>query len=361
MTNIETLPNFNELAKAAPIQNDEAIRQTQLNSLSANTRLAYGKAINRMLAYFRTQNWETNPTQKSEYEEFCPRVLSYLQVLNDQGLSYTSINQTYSAVRNVFGYASDDAFILLGTMAFQNFLKGVHRSRADRPETKAKPLSLELLTTVHQTLGGRKQTTKDIRDRAVVAIGVAAALRSDSIAGLQLRDIRKASHIDGYVIHLRKSKTDQMGKGVDIPIMRAENPLIDPVRALEAQLDKLEALGFTESSSPQSALFPRMRGKGAVDFVELESGEKRLTPIKDANHAITKVVQTAIARTGKVEAAQIKEYSSHSLRATFVTLALAAGVSFDQVSAITGHSTLAVLKGYDHTSIERKAQVDYLK
>ena len=56
-----------------------------------------------------------------------------------------------------------------------------------------------------------------IRDRAILCVGFASGGRRRSeIANMQIEDLQKIN--DGYLIHLRQTKTDQAGKGKSIPV-----------------------------------------------------------------------------------------------------------------------------------------------
>jgi integrase len=72
----------------------------------------------------------------------------------------------------------------------------------------------------------------DLRDRALILIGFAAALRRSELVALDIGDI--ARHPKGLVITVRPSKTDQAGAGFTKAIPHGRK--LGAVRALEAWL-----------------------------------------------------------------------------------------------------------------------------
>jgi integrase len=82
------------------------------------------------------------------------------------------------------------------------------------------------------------------RDRALLLLGFAGALRRNELAGLDLDDVIEGTN--GLTVHLRCSKTDREGVSRIIGILCGSNPVICPVRAWRAWL---EVSGITEGSA----------------------------------------------------------------------------------------------------------------
>ena len=57
--------------------------------------------------------------------------------------------------------------------------------------------------------------------------------------------------------------------------------------------------------------------------------------------------------------AEVDRYSSHSLRATFITLSFSAGVPERDIAAVSSHKSAAI-REYDRRSAEAHAQIHYL-
>jgi len=94
------------------------------------------------------------------------------------------------------------------------------------------------------------------RDKAILLIGWAGALRRSEIAELDRK--HAVFTPEGVVITIASSKTDQEGEGVAIPIEPASNPDLCPVSALRAWLG-----ACTLDTAPSSPLFPARTSVGS--------------------------------------------------------------------------------------------------
>ncbi len=177
--------------------------------------------------------------------------------------------------------------------------------------------TLEVLGPMLLAIGGDDVAAR--RDRAILLLGFAAALRRSELAELDVADVRFSKH--GVLLTIRRSKTDQEGHGSDIAVPTVLNVSFCAVRALRAWLD---AAGI--SSGP---LFRSLTPHRAVT-------ERRLDGRDVAN-----LVQR-LAKRARLEG----DFSGHSLRSGFVTSAAQAHVSLDNIMRTTRHKSLAVLQGY---------------
>jgi site-specific recombinase XerD len=91
-------------------------------------------------------------------------------------------------------------------------LRGIKRTRGCA-QREAKPLLRDDLLLVLDAMGN---SIKDLRDRALLLLGFAGALRRSELVGLDLGDVERVRQ--GIVLHLRRSKTDQDGEGRKIGI-----------------------------------------------------------------------------------------------------------------------------------------------
>jgi site-specific recombinase XerC len=73
------------------------------------------------------------------------------------------------------------------------------------------------------------------RDRALILLGFAGAIRRSELVGLDVADVAAAD--EGLVVVIRKGKTDQEGSGRKLGIPLGKNPATCPVRAVQAWLD----------------------------------------------------------------------------------------------------------------------------
>lgn len=194
-------------------------------------------------------------------------------------------------------------------------LRGIRRARGTA-QKEAKPILREDLFAMLQFMGSRP---KDIRDKALLLVGFAGALRRSELVGLDYADI---AHVrNGIVMHLRRSKTDQEGSGRKIGVPYGRTHWC-PVRSLS---EWLELSGIVEGP-----IFRVIDRHGHIAGHHL-SGE-----------AVSLVVKERLFKAGIDPAG----YSGHSLRAGFVTSAAMAGASTWKIRAQTGHASDTMLNRY---------------
>lgn len=194
-------------------------------------------------------------------------------------------------------------------------MRGVKRTRGCA-QREAKPLLRDDLLMMLDAMDGG---LKDIRDRALLLIGFAGALRRLELVGLDISDIEHVRQ--GNVVHLRRSKTDQddQGRKIGIPFGRTR---WCPVAALDAWL--------TASRIAEGAIFWPVDRHGRIQAARL-SGE-----------AVSHVIRERVAAAGLDPA----PYSGHSLRAGLATSAALAGIPTWRIRAQTGHASDAMLARY---------------
>lgn len=181
---------------------------------------------------------------------------------------------------------------------------------------EAKPVLREDLFQMLECMG---DSTKDMRDKALLLLGFAGAFRRSEVIGLDVADMEHVRQ--GIVVTLRRSKTDPNGAGrkIGIPFGRSK---WCPVRCLTEWLDhaKIET----------GALFRGINRHGHVAHVRL-SGE-----------AVCVIVKQRVEAVGFDPAG----YSGHSLRAGLATSAAIAGASAWKIRQQTGHTSDAILNRY---------------
>ena len=105
---------------------------------------------------------------------------------------------------------------------------GIRRSKGTAPAVKAPAVTAELRAMIEHLPADLRGT----RDRALLLVGFAAALRRSELVALDCSDV--ADTAEGLVVILRRSKTDQEGAGRKIGVPYGSNPATCPVRALRA-------------------------------------------------------------------------------------------------------------------------------
>jgi len=174
---------------------------------------------------------------------------------------------------------------------------GIRRERGVAPRPKTALLVDELRAAL-ATCGERRI---DVRDRALLLVGFAGALRRSELVGLDVGDVTFEG--EGLVLRLRRSKTNQEGGLEEVAVLYGSDPRTCPVRALQ---DWLAASAIGEG--------PLFRAVDRVGRV----GSGRLT---------ARIVGERVKKIGARSGLDPDSYAGHSLRSGFATSAARANKS----------------------------------
>jgi len=193
-------------------------------------------------------------------------------------------------------------------------MRGIRRVHG-QPPAQREPLTLDDLRALIRACG---DDLPGLRDKALLLVGFAAALRRSEIVALDVEHIR----LNGVLrVTLTRSKTDQEGKGVTKTIPRLADPELCPVRALRAWLD--------EAGISSGAIFRSVNRWGKV--------RARLSA-----YDVARIVK----RRAQAAGLDARMLAGHSLRAGFATTAALAGLDAVAVAEVTGHRNLNTLRRY---------------
>lgn len=195
-------------------------------------------------------------------------------------------------------------------------MSGVRRTVGVR-QHQARPLTVSDLKRMVNAL---PQDLAGLRDRSLLLLGFAGALRRSEIAALSVEDMTFVD--DGVVVLIKKSKTDQESAGREVAIPTGSNRATDPVAALRAWM---EASGINSGSVYRS-----------ID----RHGNLSTKPL--TGHSIGLIVK----RSAELVGMDGDLFSGHSLRAGLVTAAAEAGVSETTIMDTTGHKSSAMVRRY---------------
>ena len=238
-------------------------------------------------------------------------VAAYLAALADLRLKVSTISRRAAAIAYAHKLAGLEPPINKSVKAV---MRGVRRKLGTAQKGKAPATAAvvaKLARRIPDTLSGK-------RDKALILIGFAAALRRSELVALTVADVERPP--DGIVLHISRSKTDQEGQGAQIAVPTGRK--LKPVEALDAWL---EAAAIT-----QGPIFRRVMKGGRL------------------GHALTtQSVALIVKRWAKAARVDSDSFSGHSLRAGFVTSALADGADLFKVMDVTRHREVKTLKAYD--------------
>lgn len=228
----------------------------------------------------------------------------------------STINRRCSAIaraHRLAGFLTPLKGVAKETMA------GIRRTLGTAPHQVA-PIGLKELKAMVAAL---PQSTKGIRDRALLLLGFAGALRRSELVALDVTDVTASDN--GLLIMLRRSKTDQEGEGRTVGIPYGSHLETCPVRAVQAWLQASE---ITEGP-----IFRPVNQHGIIASTRL------------SDRSVARIIQSAAKRAGL----DPEQFAGHSLRAGLATAAAAAGVSEHDIARTTGHRSVAVLRSHVRT------------
>jgi integrase len=259
----------------------------------------------------------------------------YIGVLVDRKLTKQTILGRIAAIAYVHDVAGASSPLLEPTLRRQ--IRGLRRTndgdRQARPAIE-RAMATEMIDAVP---GGEGQSLRNLRDRAIFALGWLSALRRSNIAALRRRDVtiaRDDLHHRRYLdIFIAKSKTDQERRGKSVVVN--ELPLTEPLCAVRAIQAWLIA---TPDVPPDGPLFPTF----------IRSG-RRLT-----DHAIDgKDVSRVVKRMAALAGFDAQFFAAHGLRRGFATSAINKGVRKSVVREHGGWKSDAMLDRYTRVDQSR--------
>jgi len=196
----------------------------------------------------------------------------------------------------------------------QATMQGIRRVVGSAVSQVAPLQKAELLQMVKGLKGVR-----GMRDRALLLLGFASALRRGELVSLNVEDVCFVD--EGVLLHLQRSKTDQTGQGREIAIPRIRGRH-DPVRALSewlAMADITSGPIFRRISRADRVLASRLTGQA---------------------------VALVVKRRAEAAGLDSSRLAGHSLRAGFVTNAARNGASSSSIRRQTGHKSDGMVQRY---------------
>lgn len=232
------------------------------------------------------------------------------------GRNPSTINRRIAAIghhHRAAGFPAPTALPTAGRLA--EVLAGIRAEHggAKRQKRPADAAALRNMLSVVEGDGLRA-----VRDRAILAIGMAAALRRSEIVALELGHVGIVP--EGLRLTIARSKTDQARAGALIAI--PEGMRIRPKALLLAWM---AAAGHDDGF-----LFRRLSRADA------------LTPAPMSDRAIARLVQLYAAKAGY----DPTQFAGHSLRAGFLTEGAAQGATIFKLQEVSRHKSVQILSDY---------------
>ncbi len=306
------------------------------SAIAENTRIAYEKGWKRFSDFCEKQGYKTFPAEPKSVIEFLVEQATQPVGAKGKHLSMGTVVLYHSAINR----KHIDAGLPSPTRDPEviNVLRGLKRLKGTAPRQVKALRENEIESMLKACLSARTQTgsktTIGLRDAAIIAIGFAAALRRSEICNLKVEDVEiidspppplpvgKPNGLQSskMFIYIRKSKTDQHGKGEKIAIPEGKR-----IKPIERLTDWLKVSGIRSGY-----LFQTLKRGGGLKGKKMHHSD------------IPRIVKYYAAQIG-LDASEI---AGHSLRAGFVTSAAAHHARLDKIMEVTRHRNPATVMEY---------------
>lgn len=278
------------------------------HSASDNTRRGYASDWRQYTAWCLSHGVESLPATPETIALYIADMAGRLKPAT-LGRHLAAVSKAHSAA----GYESPCA---MRHAAVKAVWSGIRRLKGTAQVQKAPLLTADLrrmISALPDSLIGR-------RDAAILLLGFAGAFRRSELAALKVGDVEFVE--EGLKVTLRRSKTDQDGKGFVKAIAYGSDPRSCPVRALRRWLD--------DAGINQGAIFRRVNRHGRLS----ESGISG------------QVVAIVLKRSCDSIGLETAKFSGHSLRAGCATQSAINGASEATIMRMTGHRSVNMVRRY---------------
>ena len=194
---------------------------------------------------------------------------------------------------------------------FRIVMEGIKRTKGIR-QKQAPAFKLNILKQLLREFD--TEFNANLRNKALLLLGFTGAFRRSELVALNVEDLDFTD--EGLIISLQKSKTNQYGDYEEKAIFYSPEAILCPVRTLKAWIQKL--------NKTSDALFVRVR-KG-----------DRITSDRLTDKTVNDLVKTYFG----------EEFSAHSLRASFITIAKINGADDSEIMRQSKHKTSAMIQRY---------------
>jgi integrase len=298
-------PRGNAITKKAELV--EAAERYAAHARAPNTRKAYLSDLRIFTAWCSEHRVAPLPAAPDT-------IALYLTDRARQGAKVSTISRTLVAISQGHLLAGHPSPRVLPVV--REVMKGIRR-QLGTDKRQAKPL---LPTELRELLAVLPASLIGLRDRALLMVGFAGALRRSELVALNVEDL--AFEADGIKVTLRRSKTDQEGRGRLVGITFGAHPESCPVLSMRGWLD---AAAITEGP-----VFRTVTRHGRL-------GTERLN-----DRSVVKIIKRRCHEAGLDPSG----FSGHSLRAGLVTAAAKARKSIASIRKTTGHRSVAMVEEY---------------
>lgn len=302
-----------EQAKARAIQFmhdpdlDQYAAEYIIGSLAQNTLRAYATDVKIFRFWCESRHIPYLPASAATVANFLAA-----QANQKPALKASTIERRIAAIRYVHRMADFDT-IPTDSMIVKKTFRGIMRKKRIAPNQK-EPTTNTIIQQMVEAIDD--STLTGLRDRALLLLGFAGAFRRSELVNIKVEDLHFLDQ--GMSIYVSKSKTDQLGQGDTVPILRGE--VHCPIAAVQRWL--------VISGISCGFLFRRITKNQRLWPSHEDAQKPDLAPQTVA--AIVKKYTGMIGLDSNI-------FSGHSLRHGFTTSSLSNGAPLEKVMVVTRH------------------------
>ncbi len=292
----------------------KALHEETLNNLKTskanNTLRAYRSDFKDFAAFCAKHGFKSMPTD--------PKVVSlYLTHLSKTSKISTLRRRlvSISVVHKLKGNYLDTKHPVI----IEN-LMGIKRTKGSK-QTGKKPILISHLKQIINVINEQNiEEIVKLRNKTLILIGFGGGFRRTELISIDYEDLEFVN--EGVKIELRRSKTDQFGEGMIKGLPYFSNETYCPVMNLKNWL-KI-------SKIKTGPIFKRF-AKGSV-----------LTNSRLTDQSVVLIIKDCL----KLAGIENNNFSGHSLRSGFATVAAESGADERSIMAMTGHKTTQMVRRY---------------
>jgi len=301
--------DMNELATDLKSLHEETLNNLK-SSKANNTLRAYKSDFKDFGAFCVKHGFDSLPTE--------PKIVSLYLTHLSKNLKMSTLRRrlvSIGIVHKLKGHYLDTKHPVI----IEN-LMGIKRVKGSIQKGK-KPILINHLKSIINVINQQEiDEIKKSRDKTIILVGFGGGFRRTELVSIDHEDLEFVP--EGVKITIKRSKTDQFGEGMVKGLPYFSNELYCPVINLKKWL---------ELSNIKSGPIFRRFAKGSV-----------LTNNRLTDQSVVLIIKDCLNLAG----IENKNYSGHSLRSGFATVAAESGADERSIMAMTGHKTTQMVRRY---------------
>ena len=305
------------------------INSNDMNELVTDLKSLHEETLNNLKSSKANNTLRAYKSDFKDFGRFCakhgldslptePKIVSLYLTDLSKNLKMSTLKRrlvSISMVHKLKGYYLDTKHPII----IEN-LMGIKRVKGSIQKGK-KPILINHLKSIINVIDQQEiNEIKKSRDKTIVLVGFGGGFRRTELISIDHEDLEFVP--EGGKITLKRSKTDQFGEGMVKGLPYFSNELYCPVINLKKRL---------ELSNIKSGPIFRRFVKGSV-----------LTNNRLTDQSVVLIIKNYLNLAG----IENKNYSGHSLRSGFATVAAESGADERSIMAMTGHKTTQMVRRY---------------